>query len=45
MSTITRLERESKKMSIIADISAIGTAIFSVGFALWITIQTFKKAD
>jgi hypothetical protein len=32
-------------MSIIADISSIGTAIFSVGFAVWITIQLFKKAD
>jgi hypothetical protein len=32
-------------MSIIADVASIGTAIFSVGFAVWITIQLFKKAD
>ncbi len=33
-------------MSIIADVAAIGTAAFSVLFALWITAQTFfKKAD
>lgn len=29
-------------MSYIADISSIGVAIFSVGFAIWITIQTIK---
>jgi hypothetical protein len=32
-------------MSIIADVASIGTAIFSVGFAVWITVQLFKKAD
>lgn len=32
-------------MSIIADVASIGTAIFSVCFAVWITIQLFKKAD
>ncbi len=32
-------------MSFIADVAAIGTAIFSVGFAVWITTQLFKKAD
>ncbi|OIR05833.1 hypothetical protein GALL_35550 [mine drainage metagenome] len=32
-------------MSIIADVASIGTAIFGVGFAVWITIQLFKKAD
>ena len=32
-------------MSIIADVASIGTAIFSVGFAAWITVQLFKKAD
>ncbi|ADE10698.1 hypothetical protein Slit_0457 [Sideroxydans lithotrophicus ES-1] len=32
-------------MSIIADVASIGTAIFSVAFAVWITIQLFKKAD
>jgi hypothetical protein len=30
-------------MSIIADISSIGVAIFSVGFAIWITSQLFTK--
>jgi hypothetical protein len=30
-------------MSIIADISSIGVAIFSVGFAIWITSQLFAK--
>jgi len=29
-------------MMIIADVAAIGTAIFSVLFAIWITYQTFK---
>jgi hypothetical protein len=32
-------------MSIISDVASIGTAIFSVGFAVWITMQLFKKAD
>lgn len=32
-------------MSYIADVASIGTAIFSVGFAVWITMQLFKKAD
>ncbi|OIR11591.1 hypothetical protein GALL_70860 [mine drainage metagenome] len=32
-------------MSLIADVASIGTAIFSVLFAVWITIQLFKKAD
>jgi hypothetical protein len=32
-------------MSIIADVASIGTAIFAVGFAVWITIQLFKKAE
>ncbi len=32
-------------MSIIADVASIGTAIFSVIFAVWITIQLFKKSD
>ena len=30
-------------MSIIADVVSMGTAIFSVIFAVWITIHTFKK--
>jgi hypothetical protein len=29
-------------MSFIADFSSIGVAIFAVGFAIWITIQTIK---
>jgi hypothetical protein len=32
-------------MSYIADVASVGTAIFSVGFAIWITMQLFKKAD
>lgn len=32
-------------MSIIADVASIGTALFSVGFAVWITMQLFKKED
>ncbi|BCK86592.1 hypothetical protein MIZ01_0356 [Sideroxyarcus emersonii] len=32
-------------MALIADVASIGTAIFSVFFAVWITIQLFKKAD
>ena len=33
-------------MSFIADVAAIGTAAFSVWFALWITKQTFfNKAN
>jgi hypothetical protein len=32
-------------MSIIADVASFGTAIFSVGFAVWITMQLLKKAD
>jgi hypothetical protein len=32
-------------MSIISDVMSIGTAIFSVGFAVWITMQLFNKAD
>jgi len=32
-------------MSIIADVASIGTALFSVGFAVWITMQLLKKAD
>jgi hypothetical protein len=32
-------------MAIIADVASIGTALFSVGFAVWITMQLFKKAD
>lgn len=30
-------------MSIIADVCSIGTALFSVAFAAWITVQTFKN--
>ena len=30
-------------MSYIADVAAIGTAIFSVAFAIWITIQLIKS--
>jgi len=30
-------------MSIIADVTAIGVAIFSVGFSVWMVIQLFKK--
>lgn len=30
-------------MSIVADIAAVGTALFAIGFAIWITIQTFKN--
>ncbi len=30
-------------MSFIADVMSIGTAILSVWFAVWITIQLFKK--
>ncbi len=29
-------------MSFIADVASIGTAIFSVGFAVWISIQLIK---
>jgi len=29
-------------MSFIADISSIGTAIFAVGFALWMLKELFK---
>lgn len=32
-------------MSYIADVASVGTALFSVGFAIWITMQLFKKAD
>jgi hypothetical protein len=32
-------------MSYVADLTSIGTAIFSIGFAVWITLQLFKKAD
>lgn len=32
-------------MSIISDISAIGSAIFIAGFSVWMVIQLFKKAD
>jgi hypothetical protein len=32
-------------MSYIADVASVGTAIFSVGFAIWITMQLLKKAD
>ncbi len=30
-------------MSYIADFTAIGVAIFAVGFAIWITLQLFVK--
>lgn len=30
-------------MSFIADIASIGTAIFSVGFALWMLKELFKS--
>jgi hypothetical protein len=30
-------------MAIIADIASVGTAVFSVGFALWMVIQLFKS--
>jgi hypothetical protein len=30
-------------MSIVADIASIGSALIAVGFAIWITIQLFKK--
>ncbi len=30
-------------MSIIADVASIGTALFSVAFALWITVQLIKS--
>lgn len=32
-----------EKMAIIADISAIGTAIFAVGFSLWMLKELFKS--
>ncbi len=32
-------------MSYIADVASIGTAIFSVIFAVWITIQLFSKTE
>jgi len=30
-------------MSFIADITSIGVAIFSVGFAIWVVMQLFSK--
>jgi hypothetical protein len=32
-------------MAIISDVAAIGTAIFSVLFSVWMVIQLFKKVD
>jgi len=32
-------------MSFIADVASVGTALFAVGFAVWITMQLFQKAD
>jgi hypothetical protein len=32
-------------MSIIADIASAGTALFAILFAVWVTLQLFKKAD
>jgi len=31
-------------MSYIADFTAIGVAIFAVGFAVWMVLEMFKKA-
>jgi len=31
-----------EKMSFIADISAIGTAVFALGFSLWMLKELFK---
>ncbi len=30
-------------MAIVADIASIGTAIFAVGFMIWMVIQLFKS--
>jgi hypothetical protein len=32
-------------MSIIADVASIGSALFIVGFAVWMTMQLLKSAD
>jgi hypothetical protein len=32
-----------EKMSFIADISAIGTAVFALGFSLWMLKELFKN--
>jgi hypothetical protein len=32
-------------MSIIADVVSIGSAIFIVGFAAWMTMQLLKSTD
>lgn len=31
-------------MSYIADFTAIGVAIFAVGFSIWMVLELFKKA-
>ncbi len=32
-------------MAVIADIASIGTALFAIFFAVWITLQLLKKSD
>jgi hypothetical protein len=38
-----RISWEEKKMSIIATVASVGTAIAALTFALWMVSQTFKK--